>query len=419
MAVTISVAELVAALRLGDSAEETAEVSRLLAYASEAVVKHAPDASDTAHNEATRRLCGFLYDMPEASRSDGYASALRSSGAARMLLPYRIHRAGYAGAVAEAQAAVGTDSNPVVGLAVSGTTLTVTFQDATTDELDLGQDPEDQTARDAAAAALAGLETHEASRHNVDTVARSTARNARQVGEQAQTTIEAHERTPHGGGGGVDQTARDSAAAAQSEIDAHEVTAHNRDTVARSTARNARQVGEQAQNAIETHEASEHNHDATARTEARAAQATADAVAVAVAAGAGRVELFRDASDYRRTSASTVFRQFDLSRAPVRGRGLELVIANRNWRAPFYFGTDDWLDMTLSATQLNGVISAGTVPVSATIPIKSIAFDESNSNSFGHGIIYIGRVNDTRMAVAFAARRGMGSPMRFTLREVP
>ena len=104
MAVTITVAELLAALRLGDSAEETAEVTRLLAYATEAVVNHAPDAPDVAHNEAGRRLAGYLFDQPEAGRSDAYANALRNSGAARMLLPYRIHRAGYSDAVAAAQA---------------------------------------------------------------------------------------------------------------------------------------------------------------------------------------------------------------------------------------------------------------------------------------------------------------------------
>ena len=410
MAVTITVAELVAALRLSDSAEETTEVTRLLAYATEAVVKHAPDASDTAHNEAVRRLAGYLFDQPEAGRGMAFANAMRNSGAARMLLPYRIHRAGYADAVEAAQEAVGEAENPVTGLAVQGGQLVVTFEDGSTEALDLpaGQDPADQVARDA-------IDAHERATHNTDITARSTARNARQVGEQAQTTIEAHEGTPHGGRGGVDQTARDSAATAQSEIDAHERATHNTDTTARSTARNARQVGEQAQNTIETHEATPHNTDQVARDSAAAAQATADA-AVAPAA---RVELYKDTSDYRRTSSSTVFRQFDLSRAPARGRGLELVIANRNWRAPFYLGTDDWLDMTLSATQLNGVISAGTVPVSNTIPIKSIALDESNSNSFGHGIIYIGRVNDTRMGVAFAARRGMGSPMRFTVREIP
>ena len=40
MAVTITAVELAAALRLGDSAEETAEATRLLAYATEAVTKH-------------------------------------------------------------------------------------------------------------------------------------------------------------------------------------------------------------------------------------------------------------------------------------------------------------------------------------------------------------------------------------------
>ena len=306
MAVTITAAELVAALRLGDSAEEHAEVVRLRAYAAEAVEHHAPDASDTAHNEATRRLCGFLYDMPEAGRGMAYSNALRSSGAARMLLPYRIHRAGYAGAVAEAQAAVGTVGNPVTGLAVQGDQLVVTFEDGSTDALDLpaGQDPEDQTARDAAAAAQSGLEAHEASRHNIDLVAQSTALNARQVGEQAQTELEthrnsthnhdatartaaraaqttantarteltAHEGTPHGGGDGTDQVARDAATAAQSEIDTHEAGAHNTDTTARSTARNARQTAEQAQTAVETHRNSTHNTDEGARTAAANAQ---------------------------------------------------------------------------------------------------------------------------------------------------
>ena len=96
MAVTLTVAELLAALRLGDSAEETAEVTRLLAYSTEAVTQHAPDASDTAMNEAVRRLAGYLFDQPEAGRGMAYANAMRSSGAARMLLPYRVHRAGYA-----------------------------------------------------------------------------------------------------------------------------------------------------------------------------------------------------------------------------------------------------------------------------------------------------------------------------------
>ena len=101
MAVTLTVAELVAALRLGDTDEELVEATRLLAYCAEAVVKHAPNAPDVAHNEAARRLAGYLFDQPEAGRGMAYANALRNSGAARMLLPYRVHRAGYTDAAGD------------------------------------------------------------------------------------------------------------------------------------------------------------------------------------------------------------------------------------------------------------------------------------------------------------------------------
>ena len=97
MAVTITIDELIAALRPGDSTEEHDEVERLLAFATEAVTKHAPNAADTAMNEAVRRLAGYLFDQPEAARGDAYSNALRNSGAQRMLLPYRLHRAGYSG----------------------------------------------------------------------------------------------------------------------------------------------------------------------------------------------------------------------------------------------------------------------------------------------------------------------------------
>ena len=94
--VTLTVAELAAALRVGDSAEETAEVVRLLAYATSAVAKHAPAAPAAVANEAVVRLAGYLFDQPTAGRRDAFAFALRSSGAARMLLGYTVHGAGAA-----------------------------------------------------------------------------------------------------------------------------------------------------------------------------------------------------------------------------------------------------------------------------------------------------------------------------------
>ena len=89
MPVTITVAELAAALRLTDDAAELAEASRLLAYSSEAVVRHAPDASDLAHSEACIRLSAYLYDRPTAGLGSGWSNALRNSGAASLLQPYR------------------------------------------------------------------------------------------------------------------------------------------------------------------------------------------------------------------------------------------------------------------------------------------------------------------------------------------
>ncbi|MCY3701494.1 MAG: hypothetical protein OXG16_02325 [Rhodospirillales bacterium] len=100
MAVTITGSELRAALRFGSSAEEVAEASRLLAYATEACTQHAPNAPNVAHNEAVVRLCGYLVDAPTAGRNMAFADALRNSGAASILAPYRTVRAASTGGVA-------------------------------------------------------------------------------------------------------------------------------------------------------------------------------------------------------------------------------------------------------------------------------------------------------------------------------
>ena len=52
MAVTLTAAQLAAALRLGSTDEETAQATRLLATCTEIVTKHAPDAPDAIQNEA-------------------------------------------------------------------------------------------------------------------------------------------------------------------------------------------------------------------------------------------------------------------------------------------------------------------------------------------------------------------------------
>ena len=222
MAVTITIAELIKALRLTDSADETAEVTRLLDFASEAVTKHAPNAPDSAHNEAVRRVVGYLHDQPEASMGDSYANAMRSSGAARALLPYRIHRAGYADAMQSTQAAIGSVGNPVTGLDITNDILTVTFADGTTEDLNLPAggmfSGTDQTARDAAAAAqtdaeanaamLVALrtETIAANKAGMDAQATADANALSQSGHAGN--VNAHHVPPMGGGGVVSESTR-------------------------------------------------------------------------------------------------------------------------------------------------------------------------------------------------------------------
>ena len=94
MAVTLTAAELANAMRVGDTAEETAEVTRLLSYAAEAVVKQAPNAPNPVHNEACVRLSSYLFDQPTAGIGDRFANAMRNSGAGRILLPYAAHSVG-------------------------------------------------------------------------------------------------------------------------------------------------------------------------------------------------------------------------------------------------------------------------------------------------------------------------------------
>ena len=138
MVVMITVEDLRQELRAGDTTEETSLITRRLGYAAVAVEQYAPDAPDTVHDEAAIRLASYLYDQPTSAPRSGFANAIRNSGAARMLLPYRIHRAGStAEAIADVQSVIGTVGNPVTGLGITGDTLTVTFADGSTDTLTL------------------------------------------------------------------------------------------------------------------------------------------------------------------------------------------------------------------------------------------------------------------------------------------
>ena len=157
-------------------------------------------ARESAVNEAVILLSGYLFDKPTASAGDGFANAMRNSGAGRVLLPYRVHRAGYADTVEAANQAVGTTDNPVVAVDVSGTVLTVTFANGDAETHDLpsggGGGGVDQVARDAAAMAqsdadAAGSVAQVAS--GAATTALNTAHTAQATGDAASGEIADHE----------------------------------------------------------------------------------------------------------------------------------------------------------------------------------------------------------------------------------
>ena len=190
MAVTLTVTQLAAAIRAGDTTEETAELTRLLDTATEMVTQYVETAPDTIHNEAAIRVVGYLYDAPTAGRT---GNVLRLSGAAALLLPYRVHRAGLATseAVAAAQGAIGTAGNLVVGLSVNGNELVVTFADGTTETHTLPDAGLDQTARDAAQAAQATADGK---------IDRASVENLVETHKQDHN---AHHTPPHVGQGGT------------------------------------------------------------------------------------------------------------------------------------------------------------------------------------------------------------------------
>ena len=97
MPVNLTAAALATAMRVGTTTEELTEVTRLLAFGTDAVERYLGplcyDRADTsAVNEAAIRLAGYVYDMPNAGRGDRHTDPIRYSGAGRILSPFLVHR---------------------------------------------------------------------------------------------------------------------------------------------------------------------------------------------------------------------------------------------------------------------------------------------------------------------------------------
>ena len=98
MAVTLTLTELAASMRLGDGVEAPTPpldgiLTRLLAVAIATVERLAPDAPDDIQAEAVIRMAAYAYDSPTAGRNTGFASAWHNSGASAMCVPWIVRRA--------------------------------------------------------------------------------------------------------------------------------------------------------------------------------------------------------------------------------------------------------------------------------------------------------------------------------------
>ncbi len=98
MAITISVDQLAAHLRLGDGVTALEEptngiLTRHLATAKALIESYAPSAPEAVQNEAAIRFVGWLYDSPTHGMR-GIQNAMSASGAAALLGRFRERRVG-------------------------------------------------------------------------------------------------------------------------------------------------------------------------------------------------------------------------------------------------------------------------------------------------------------------------------------
>ena len=98
------------------STEDSAELQRLLDYATALITAEAMEAPDAYKDLATQALVGYLYDRPTSERGTGYANAWINSGAANILKRYVQRRVFTIGEVAGAATQVASGSLDVAAV---------------------------------------------------------------------------------------------------------------------------------------------------------------------------------------------------------------------------------------------------------------------------------------------------------------
>ena len=94
MAVTVTEEQAVAGIYAQPSIETNARVRVILEAAIVMVEAYAPSAPEAIQNQATIRLVGYMHDSPLAPEYRSHSNPMAFSGAASLLSPYRVRRAG-------------------------------------------------------------------------------------------------------------------------------------------------------------------------------------------------------------------------------------------------------------------------------------------------------------------------------------
>ena len=94
MAVTIRSEAVVAGIYAQPSIETNARVGVILEAAIPMVEDYAPHAPSAIQNAAVVRLVGYMHDSPLAPEYRSHSNPMAFSGAASLLSPYRVRRAG-------------------------------------------------------------------------------------------------------------------------------------------------------------------------------------------------------------------------------------------------------------------------------------------------------------------------------------
>ena len=95
----LTIAQLAAALRLGDGQNAPAEpvngiLTRQLSAATDLIDKRTADVPDNVKDEALIRICAYWFDQPQTAPLEQYMAAWRSSGASSLLAPWTVRRTG-------------------------------------------------------------------------------------------------------------------------------------------------------------------------------------------------------------------------------------------------------------------------------------------------------------------------------------